>query len=172
MTGSRYATNTSVSASRTIQEIQETLLRFGCSRFVMGTETEPVPRALIGFTKGGIPYRIAMSLPMPNERDFTHTPTRGSKRTEAEARQRWEQRTREKWRSLGLWVKAMVVAVEDEITTFETVFLPFMLGPGNQTVAEVSVPQALCAAAEGRLPDFDIFGPGMKALPEGSERRP
>jgi len=162
---SPYAEGTSVSKGRTLVEIERILMRFGCTEFAQGTRSEP-PMALIGFTKDGLSYRVTLPLPSPDRPEFTHSPA-GRRRYDAqESRARWEQGTMERWRALALYVKAMVVAVESGIVSFETAFLPYMLGPGGRTVAEECVPQALEAAAEGRMPSFGFFGTGPKALPE------
>jgi hypothetical protein len=75
----------------------------------------------------------------------------------------------EHWRALALYVKAIVVAVDTGIVTFETAFLPYMLSAGGKTVGEELVPKALEAASEGRLPTLDLFGPQRLALPAKTE---
>lgn len=145
----RYAAQTEVSAERSRAEIEKTLIRYGAAGFAYGWQGAVV---VIGFEMQD--RRIRFKLPMPdkNLREFTHTPSRGNKRSPQEAEAAWEQATRQKWRALSLAIKAKLEAVESGITTFEEEFLAHIVLPNGKTYGEWAVPQIEQSYKHGILP--------------------
>jgi hypothetical protein len=91
-----YAKDTEVSADRSRQEIERTLVRYGASAFMYGWQEQV---AVIGFEIKGRRYRIM--LPLPNLADFRLTPTR-QVRTKAAQTNAYQQAERQRWRALAL----------------------------------------------------------------------
>lgn len=120
----RYAEDTTVPASRSRDEIERTLDRYGASAFHYSREEVPSGVAVgIEFKLQGHLVRLAMLLPSSKEARFT-LDTRGYHRSENAARELWEKATRQRWRALALVVKAKLEAIESGIVvpgTDETV---------------------------------------------------
>ena len=153
----RYAEDTTVSSDKSRLEIERTLARYGAKQFVYGWEEG---RALIGFSMHDRQVRFVLQMPDRDDREFTHTPARGTKRSSAQIEAEYEKAVRQRWRALALVVKAKLEAVESEISEFEDEFLAHIVLPDGQTVGAFMRPQVERAYALGTMP-------GMLALPEG-----
>jgi hypothetical protein len=160
---SRYAADTSVSADRSRAEIERTLSKYGANQFLYGWDG---PKAVIGFRMGGRMIRFLLPLPEKDSVEFTHTRSRGTRRSDAQAYLAWEQATRQRWRALALVIKAKLEAVESGITTFEEEFLAHTLLPNGTTVGEWAAPQLEEAYTKGRMPAL------LPALPAGKGGAP
>lgn len=153
----RYASNTSVSVSKSKAEIEAILERYGADQFLSGWQHE---KAIIGFTMKINPdefRQIKFILPMPSksERRFTHH-SKGMRSTDAAIKE-WEQACRQRWRALALVIKAKLEAVECGISTIEDEFLAQTVMSDGRTVSEhVKQPIALAYAGGvgNLLPDF------------------
>ena len=159
-----YAARTEVPASKSRDEIERTLTRYGADQFMYGWDAD---RALVQFrmpvqAPAGEPAfrQVRFLIPMPDkaEKRFTHH-SRG-KRTPAAAEKEWEQAARQKWRALALVVKAKLEAVEAGISEFETEFLGHVVMPDGRTVAEHTRPVIAESYATG--------APRQLLLPPGS----
>jgi hypothetical protein len=144
MTG-RYASATDVPTSRSRDEIERILSRYGASHFAYGTDPDG---ATIGFAANGKAVRFYLPLPRRDWEQFLLTPT-GRDRSETAARQAWEQACRQSWRALALVVKAKLEAVAAGITTFEDEFLAHMILPDGSTFGEWARPQLDAVYANG-----------------------
>lgn len=81
-------------------------------------------------------------------------------RAELEAAQKeWEQSCRSAWRCLFLAVKAKLVAVEAQITTFEQEFMAHIVLPNGRTTGEEILPQIDEAYRSGKMPTFTLAPP-------------
>lgn len=148
----RYASSTSVPVDRSRAEIEKCLERYGARGFYYGNEGE---RAMIGFrvldTDGAnLAVRMVLGLPSPDQDEFTLTPTR-KWRTDAAARQAWEQACRSRWRALLLIVKAKLEAVSLGITTIEREFMPDILLPSGKTIGDIVAEQRPALEGGGKL---------------------
>jgi hypothetical protein len=142
-----YAKDTEVPADRSRSEIERTLQRYGASAFMYGWDGD---RAVIGFELTGRRYRIV--LPLPRRADFTRTDVRRQQRSQKATEEAWEQATRQRWRALALWIKAVLEASEAGITTLQEALQPFTVLPSGQTVGEWLAPQIDQAYQNRRMP--------------------
>jgi hypothetical protein len=134
----KYAVGTSVSTDKTKMEIERVLRKYGADGFSYGWEGVNV---YVAFRIKSRPVKIAFSLPNKNNREFTHTESRNLPRDTDQAARLWEQACRESWRSLLLFIKATLEAIEIGIITFDQAFLPYLLRSDGLTVAEWILPQ-------------------------------
>ncbi|MCB1606068.1 MAG: hypothetical protein KDI71_03690 [Xanthomonadales bacterium] len=145
----RYASSTNVSSSASRSEIERTLERYGASAFAYATERR---RAMVQFDMNNRRVRFVLPLPDPHAREFTHTPTRGTRRGEAQRLEAWEQACRQAWRALALVVKAKLEAIESGITTFDDEFMAHLVLPSGGTVGEFMRPQIERSYSDGSMP--------------------
>ena len=120
-----YARNTTVSAMRTRNEIEETLERYGADGFAYATQGN---RATVIFAMENRRIRFVLELPDPEEFRYTnHSPPRErSARAQQEAH---DQACRQRWRALLLVIKAKLEAVSAGISTLEAEFLANIVSP-------------------------------------------
>lgn len=129
----RYAADTSVSAEKSRAEIERNLQRWGATQFMYGWDSD---RAFVGFRMNNRQLRFVLQMPDRTAKEFWFTPSRGTKRTEAQAYAEWEQACRQRWRALNLVIKAKLEAVESGISTFDDEFLAQIMLPNGRTVGE------------------------------------
>ena len=98
-------------------------------------------RALIGFHMNDRQIKFVLQLPDKSDREFTHTPSRGTLRSQEQQETAYEQAVRQRWRALALVIKAKLEAVEAGITIFEDEFLAHIVLPDGRTAGEYMVPQ-------------------------------
>lgn len=154
-----YAADTSVSTEKSRAEIESTLRRYGADQFISGWDRQ---RAVIGFSMNDRQVRFTLPLPDRQAREFTHTPTRGNKRSPKQAEEAWEQACRQRWRALALVVKAKLEAVEAGIAEFEDEFMAYLALPNGTTVGQFMRPQIAEAYESGTMPSM------LPALGDGS----
>ncbi len=145
----KYAENTSVSSEGSRAEIERNLTRFGADSFLYGWEGT---KAMVMFRYNGKQLKFTLDLPDRNSAEFTHTPARGTKRSDKVQEKAYEQAVKQKWRSLSLLIKAQLVAVEDGIKVFEEAFFGNIMLPDGQTVSEHMIPQIEEVYATGKMP--------------------
>ena len=151
-----YARNTTVSAMRTRNEIEETLERYGADGFAYATQGN---LATVIFAMENRRIRFVLELPDPE--DFRHTnhspPRERSSRAQREAH---DQASRQRWRALLLVIKAKLEAVTAGISTIETEFLANIVLPDNTTAGEWMLPQIDQAYRTGQMPPLLPLSPG------------
>lgn len=157
---SRYASSTDVSATRSRDEIERTLERYGADQFLYGWQDGG---AVVGFRMSGRQVRFVLTMPDRTERRFTHH-SRGERAPEA-ARKEWEQAVRQRWRALALVIKAKLEAVESGISEFEDEFLANIVLPTGENAGAWLRPQIAEAYRTGTMP---AMLPMLPASPEGS----
>ena len=145
----RYAQNTSVSAFKSREEIERVLQRYGADQFMYGTETG---RALVAFRMNGRQVKFILPMPDKEDREFTHTPAKGSRRSNDAQLEAWEKACRQRWRALALVIKAKLEAVESGITEFDSEFLAHIVLPDGQTFGTWARPQLESAYSSGNMP--------------------
>jgi hypothetical protein len=147
----RYASNTEVSTDRSRDEIERVLTKYGARSFMYGWDEQ---QAMIGFVLHDRQIRFLLPMPARDAREFTHTPERGTKRSEAQAYAAWEQARRQRWRALALVVKAKLEAVSSGIIDFESEFLAHIVTPNGLTVGEQVLPRMRESIESGSMPDL------------------
>jgi hypothetical protein len=145
----RFAQTTKVPVSRSREEIERALTKYGADQFVSGWERG---RSMLGFRVKSRQVRFELPLPA----------IEGTARQQADA----EQEHRRRWRALLLVIKAKLEAVSSDISTFEHEFLAHIVLPNNQTVASALLPQLAEAYKTGTMPR--LLGP---AIIDGEVRR-
>lgn len=150
----RYAQRTEVPSTRSRDEIERTLERYGATAFAYGWDNGA--RAATIMFEIGTPRgvrRVRFRLPMPDRHDpeFTRTPT-GKARTESAARAEYDRAVRQRWRALALVIKAKLEAVAAGITSIEDEFLSHVMLPNGSTVGEWATPQLELAYGRGEMP--------------------
>lgn len=156
MTG-KYAAATDVPVSRSRDEIERTLTRFGATDFAYRVRSGGLVN--IGFEVGQI--RVMMRMHLPARRDFA-TDSRGADRSESATNRLWEQACRQRWRSLANGVKAKLALIDDGISTVEREFLADIMLPSGETVGDWAVPQVYETLRTGQMPPML---PGAEATP-------
>lgn len=145
----KYADGTSVPSSRSRDEIERTLSRYGATQFAYAWQEG---RALIGFVLNEKQVRLVLPLPDRTSREFTHTPERKTLRSPAQQEEAYERAVRQKWRALALVVKAKLEAVESGISVFEREFFSDIVLPDGRTVGEYVLPQVEESYHSGIMP--------------------
>lgn len=153
-----YAAATDVSSDKSMQEIRRTLQRWGADQLLWG---ETGDMAVVGFIMAGRQVKIAVPMPDRNSREFTHTPSRGYRRTNAAQNDAYEQAVRQRWRALNLVIKAKLEAVEAGISSFETEFLGHIVLPNGQTVGDAVAGDIEHAYSTNTMPQLL---PALKAI--------
>ena len=139
----RYAQGTDVPVSRSQEEVERTLVRFGCQqRAWMRDDAKPM--IALAFTRKGLSYRMVMPLDKSGG----------------------ERETRRRMRVVLLWLKAQCEMVDTGLMSFEDAFLPHAALPDGRTVAQAFQPQVQAMLTEGRMPSLTL------SLPQGEGRRP
>jgi hypothetical protein len=150
----RYAQHTEVTSDRSRSEIERTLARYGATTFIYGWDDNH-NKALISFKMRDRFYK--MVVPLPDKKDFSRTPDRGFLRKPEAVQSAWEQATRQRWRALALWIKAVLEAQESGIITLEEALLPFTMLPDGRTVGEWMEPQVAQVYQNGKMPPLLPF---------------
>ena len=146
----RYAHGATTPSMNTRAEIEKTLRRFGCTKFVSGVDGL---RGAVSFEHEG--RRVKMEIPDPKQALAPYDKWPITKQIEAEERRLW--------RSLLMAIKAKLDMVESGITTFDVEFLPYMQLNDGRTFAEA-------AAAPEFVERLSAIGrPSLLALGSGSE---
>lgn len=155
----RYAESTTVPVEKSRLEIESTLARYGANKFGYYHDQQ---RAMIEFAAKGRHVRFVLPLPDRNAAEFKVTPAKRLLRSPEEQYKAWEAACRQRWRALGLAIKAKLEAVECGISEFEEEFLAHIVLPNHQTVGQWLRPQIEEVYATGGMPQ-------MLALPAPEE---
>ena len=142
-----YARNTTVSAMRTRNQIEETLERYGADGFAYAAQGN---LASVIFAVENRRVRFVLELPDPEEFRYTnHSPPR--ERSDRAQRETYDQACRQRWRALLLVIKAKLEAVTAGISTIETEYLVNIVLPDNTTAGEWMLPQIDRAYRSGEM---------------------
>lgn len=142
----RYAKDTEVSADQTRSEIEKTLIRYGATSFLYGSEPGG---AVIMFEL--MKRQVKFVLRLPNRSDFFKSPT-GRARTAKMADEAYDKAVRQSWRVLLLRLKGRLESIEGGYETFEEAFLANIMLPDGSTVGNWIKPQLEEVRISGRMP--------------------
>ncbi len=126
-----YAQHTKVPVSRSRDELERTLVRYGCSAFGY---LQRQGAYVIQFEHEGRTYRFGV---------------------EADEEER---EIRRRWRVLLLWVKATLEAVDVGLQDFETAFAMQTMLPDGSTLQDKIRPELERLAQNGKLPRLTAGG--------------
>ena len=143
-----YAARTTVSIWQTKADIQDLLSKRGATAFTFA-DSDSGDAALFGCNMEG--RRIQFVLTIPLREDYAVTPT-GRRRDRTGQQKEWEQACRARWRSLLLFIRAKLAAVDSGITTFDNEFLAHIMLPQGRTVGDWLQPQIEAAYSQGKPP--------------------
>lgn len=131
-----YAATTHVSTERSQAEIQQTLRKYGASRFGV-MEDENGAHVLFAFAN----LNIQMSVPLPNRTDdeFTKTPT-GKPRSIDQQRDAYDQKVKAQWRALMLAIKSKLVSIKTGVSTVEKEFMAWVVMSDGKTLGDYVMP--------------------------------
>lgn len=124
-----YAQNTEVDEYRSRDEIQRVLDKYGAEQFAFGQD---INKAFVTFR---LNHRlIKFVIELPGRDDFKGPPTgRGRPKNPLKA---YVTERRRRWRSLALSIKSKLIAVEDNISSFDEEFMAHIVLPNGKTVGE------------------------------------
>jgi len=148
-----YADNTKVPTSKSIQDIEKIILRFGADGFMYGWQKDERDNHIAAISFRYENRQIRFHLPIGKAEDHLMTP-RMHRRTERQAEEFFHKDVNRRWRSLLLIIKAKLVAIQDGITTFDNEFLAFMVLPNGRTAGDWLVPQLDEAMEQGIMPEL------------------
>src|SRR5947209_4854329 len=126
----RYAEGTTVSVENSRAELERLLRRYGAKKIHNYQDVEN-GYAAVQFEMRDRLLRFVVEVP-PIE--TFRLDRQGYLRTEIQQRSAWGQEERRRWRVLILSIKAKLEEVESETAPFDTVFMPYIVLPNNQTV--------------------------------------
>lgn len=158
----KFAATTEVPVARTQGEIEALLEKYGATAFARAWIEG---QAAINFELAGRRMRMLLPLPDANDREFRRG-SQGQQLTAQQQRARYEQALRTRWRALLLVIRAKLESVECGILTMEEAWLPHIVLPSGQTVAEWTGPQLERVYATGEMPAL-LPGLGQRALGAG-----
>lgn len=144
-----YAKATDVPVSRSRDEIERTLTRFGATAFGYAAASDG--RVMISFEIHNL--RVQMRMHLPGRDEFRLSPT-GQERSQSAIEQSWERACRQRWRSLANGVKAKLALVDDGISTVEREFLPDIMTADGQTVGQKLLPELAALVRSGTVPSL------------------
>lgn len=127
-----FAAETEVTWARSRNEIEAMLDKAGATKFgfvVVGEITT------LAFEHAGLRYRFQVRYPGALD-DYVRTMPSGRPRPGDKVPTAQAQLYRIRWRSLALSVKARLAEVESGLTDLQGAFLPYLLLPNGETVAE------------------------------------
>ncbi len=124
-----YAQNTTVPVTRSRDEIERILMRFGASSFGYAIDQQTV---VIAFEIKSVRVKMMMPLPPP----VPATDRYGRKRAESAVQKDYEQACRQRWRTLANAVKAKLAMIDDGISTVEKEFFSDIVTETGKTIWE------------------------------------
>jgi hypothetical protein len=157
-----YAQGTTVTVAKSQGEILDLLIKHGVKQRMMYDDDNGM--SAVGFAFAGLSYRISVRMPDPRAPQFTRD-RYGVTYPQIEQEKRYDAEVRRRWRSLVLVIKAKLVAVSDDISSFEEEFLSYVVLGDGKTVGEASVPMLKAMARDGSIPSaLPVPGNGAMAL--------
>ena len=140
-----YAERTTVSTSKSRDEIERILTRFGASGQAFARDDDKRV-VMVAFHRDRRNYRFTLPLPDAALEKFWYANPeqpayKRRKRSQGVHDEAVEQETRRLFRSLANFIKATLDAVESGIITADEALLPYLILPSGSTVYETSVMQ-------------------------------
>ena len=160
-------TYTKVPVERTVSEISRILANKGATQVVTdyGEGAHAVGlRFRVNSRHGPLFYEL------PVNADAVHGILIREARLHMEATRLLDQSRRVAWRNIKDWTDAQMALIETGMAEMEQVFLPYMLGPGDQTLYRKLADGGFRALPAGVVDvPGDMGGQPIKALPAGAD---
>ena len=140
----RFAEDTSVPVGRSRAEIDRLLQDWGCGQLQWSDDYKSGRvrlRFLWEHNGKGYLARFDVKLPARTDLEKHAIDGRTGKVSENKLQALMDARGKAEHRTLLLWLKACLNAVESGIVTAEMIFLPFLEGKDGQTVGEIAIPK-------------------------------
>lgn len=139
MSGSRYAEDTRVPVTQSVEEIKRTVKKYGATDFAY---VESQKKAGVAFVVNKHSVKLEVQYP-----DKT-------------SQKRRDQKIRQKWRVLLLLVKGTFEAIENDLMSFEQAFMSSIVLENGQTLGERFLPELEAVISTGKIPL--MLGDGRK----------
>jgi hypothetical protein len=151
----KFASETSVSVERSLEEIKQTIRRYEGSKFAY---FEDDARIAIEFS--AYQRRVRFVVPLPKRDDTAFRYTTGGRHGKAGSfnENGYQQALRQRYRALLLCIKAKLESVETGIETFDEAFMSQLVLPNGKTVGETALPQIVIAYETGTVPPLLAAG--------------
>lgn len=133
-TKGKFASDTTVTAERSMAEIMGVLKKYGAKKYAFVDEAEQIG---VAFEMRDRRVRFVLALPKPGEVRVKVNQTNATRVSQSA----YEQAIRQKWRALLLAIRAKLESVESGIETFEEAFLAQLVLPSGETMGQWAVPQ-------------------------------
>lgn len=150
----RYAASTDTTVEKTRFDLESELYRFGAEGFGYAVQGS---RAVVSFLYNN--YQIRLELPLPDMNDpqavleaGKEIARAGRKRMPTSANEAFDSVMKQRWRALLLILKAKLVAITEEVRSFEEEFGWDIVLPNQQTVGQYLQPQLEEGRRGGTLP--------------------
>lgn len=151
-----FAADTEVSVDRSRNAIEQLLTAYQCRKFISGIDRD-AGKAMLQFELRSRLIRFEVSWP----KTIQTLPEDWRKRWLATRRKNGqaflEQIERQRWRAMHLVLKAKLESVTSGVATFDEEFLPYIVLPNQQTVAQTMVPLIEQAYASGQMPRLPLM---------------
>ncbi len=163
-----YAAGTTVDTTRSRNEIERTLERFGATGFMFGRDDDEQV-FIVAFRREKRAYRFV--LPMVDPEVFRYNKPRysyeqhGRERAKTTIAKMVDDETKRRWRSLANFVKATLDATDTGIIDFDTAMMPHLVLPDGRTMGQAITPQ-VDAALAGKIPNISLALPPGTVQPE------
>jgi len=149
-----YAQGTDVPVERSRAELETILHKHGATSIGMLRDQAGV---VLVFEMSG--RRIKQSIANPDPAQYQLTDKRQRRSPEA-VKAAVEAELKRRWRALVLIIKAKLELVASGGSTFEVEFLPHVLLPNGETVAEAMLPRIAQAYQTGSMPRLSLGAGG------------
>lgn len=123
---------TTISANKTIGEIQEILSKHGANAIM--TEYEDGEVVALSFKINTPKGEIGIKLPA--NIDKVMQVLKNQRRKNSQIKDNREQATRVAWRIIKDWIDSQMAILETEMVEIEQIFLPYILNKNGQTLYE------------------------------------
>jgi hypothetical protein len=136
----RYASNSKVPVRQTRQEIEKLLQKWGCRKvaFLDDYDAKIVEIQFLWVDEEAHPWSAMFKVSVAPDPSLS-----SEQKRDAEVRGRW--------RTLLYWLRSALDAIDAGVIQPEQVFLPFLVTPDGQTVADVMIPRMRELGAGGLL---------------------
>lgn len=151
-----FAAETAVDVDRSRAAIERMLTDYQCRKFSSGID-RVAGRAALQFELEHRLLRFEVQWPLSIDALSEAWRKRWSGTRSRDIPKFLAQVERQRWRAMHLVIKAKLEAVSSGVATFDEEFMPYIVLPNNQTVAQTMVPLIAQAYTDGRMPRMPLM---------------